>query len=266
MLEHTMAVQFETVKYLTGSVTGTTLGGFDLHYDDRPSINGGTPHSKTSSDVITDLANNNTAINPFIRTSNSLAPATFDKTGAFAQGLGGVVNVSQRSGKNSGGITIPSLGDLTQGLTSSAVLSQQLKAAGVNIIGSATSNLSGAVVSGVAQGLGKNGQAIVGLAAAAISNPNALIKTAQSMATNYVVGQVTNFITNKVNLLTDTITSKVAEGTSYVASGLNTAFAFNMSANFTTGVSVLGSQIAVALPASVQEYFNIGTFAPGFDL
>ena len=86
------------------------------------------------------------------------------------------------------------------------------------------------------------------------------------MATNYVVGQVTNFITNKVNLLTDTITSKVAEGTSYVASGLNTAFAFNMSANFTTGVSVLGSQIAVALPASVQEYFNIGTFAPGFDL
>ena len=247
MLEHTMAVQFETVKYLTGSVTSNTVGGFDLHYDHTPSINGGTPHSQTSSDTITDLANNNTAINPFLRTSNSLAPATFDKTGAFAQGLGGVVTVAQRSNTNSGGITIPSLGDLTQGLTSSAVLGQQLKAAGVNIVGSATASLSGGVVSGIAAGLGKNGTAIVSLAAAAISNPNALLKTGEAMATNYVIGSVTSYINNQVSQATQSVINSVTQGTSYVASGLNSGLSFGGASTFTGGLQNTYNDLSYSL-------------------
>ena len=179
LLQHEMSLQFETVKYQTGYVTDNTVGGFiDLHYDSNPTPNPnseGSVQPGTFPNTITDLANNSTAINPSLRTNQALASASFDTTGAFATALGGAVNVAARTNTNAGGVSIPSLGSLTQGLTSSAVLGQQLQAAGVNLVGSSVSKLANGVVGGVAAGLGSNGTAIVGLAAAAIKNPNACL-------------------------------------------------------------------------------------------
>ena len=69
LLQHEMSVQFETVKYLTGSVTKNTVGGFiDLHYDNTPTplvnnpgdvnlVDNGIGGSTNAPQNTTDLAN-----------------------------------------------------------------------------------------------------------------------------------------------------------------------------------------------------------------
>jgi len=202
VLEHQMSIQYETVKYLEGSVTTDTVGGFiDLHYDLTSSPNGGTPQYETNSDQTTDLANSQTAILPMMRSDVSLAAASGSPTGSVPSLLNQVTTGMGASGTG-GGYSIPNLGSLTQGVTGSALLGQQLTSAGINIAGSAASTLATGVTGAVAAGLGPNGGSILGLAASAIANPSGALKTVENMAEALVLGI-------GVNLLNQAVTSGV---------------------------------------------------------
>jgi hypothetical protein len=201
-LEHQMSIQYETVKYLEGKVTRDTVGGFiDLHYDTTPSPNGGTPQYETNDTTITDMANNQTAINPMMRTDLALAAASPNPSIGVPSLLSGLTNGSAAGGSNAGGYSIPSLGSLTQGVTGSAVLGRQLQAAGIGLAGSLTSGLAGGLIGAVAKGLGPQGNTILGLAASAIANPNQALKTVENMALSIVMGIGVNYLNQGVTSL-----------------------------------------------------------------
>jgi len=202
LLTHEMAVQYETVKYLTGYVTRNNVGGFiDLHYDTSPSPLG---KSAEVSDTITDLANNATAVNPALRTNSALLSTQLNKAQSTASAFGGVTGMTSASIANSGGIRIPGFGSLAQGATNAGTISQQLQSAATGIVGSATASLANGITGGIAKGLGKNGTAYVGLAAQAIANPSAALKTVENMATQYAIAKASAYITDKlVNPLVD---------------------------------------------------------------
>jgi len=216
LMSHDMTVQFETVKYQTGYTTTGTVGGYiDLHYDNTPSpiapiggtnlVDNGQGGASNAPSTITDLANNATDINPSLMSQASLKAATVLPSVAYADAFGGVVTaIAGTGGTNNGGLSIPSLGSLTQGLTSSAVLGQQLAAAGIGIAGSAATTLANGVTGGLAAGLGPNGNSILSLAAAAIANPQAVIKTAENM----VVGAATSAVSAAVNTAVSQFVSK----------------------------------------------------------
>jgi hypothetical protein len=197
LLTHEMSVQFETVKYLTGSVTSDNAGGFiDLHYDTTPSPLG---KDRTRDDTVTDLANDNTAVNPMLRTDAALTRASIPGSSSLASAIGTSTLLATGSINNTGGFSIPSFGSLVQGTTNRTSLSQQLQAAGTGILNRSASTLANGVVGGVAAGLGKNGTAIVGLAAAAIANPSAALKTVENMATQYAISYASNYINTAVS-------------------------------------------------------------------
>lgn len=199
-LQHEMRVQFETVKYQTGYVTESTVGGFvDLHYDNTPSpiapevgtaiIDNAQGGYSVASNTITDLAVTNPlygATEPIL-INNTLGTGGFvSGAGATGYGLAGLLNLVSASGSSSvAGVSIPSLGSLTSGVPSLVNL-QQTAIAGITSISSqAVSQLASGVVGSFASGLGTNGQAVVGLAAAAISNPSAALRTVENMALNW---------------------------------------------------------------------------------
>ena len=238
LLSHEMSVQYETVKYLTGSVTENTVGGFiDLHYDRSPSpqASGATPEG-SNSDVVTDLANSNTAI--FGRTDVPNYPITL--SGSFSVGslLSATTTGSAATPMNSGGFSLPSLASLTQGVTNSTMVSQQLNAAGISILGGAASQVAGAITGGIAAGLGANGTKIIGLAASAIANPNAALKTVENMAIQYATG----IIANSVNSLIAPLTTQLTQGLT------NT-----IRENFTNPIASVWSAGTLALSQSVNN-------------
>ena len=246
-LEHEMSLQFETVKYRTGSVTTDTAGGFiDLHhYDTTPSPNGGTPNYQTASHTIKDFANNSTSINPSLRTDRALSVTAGNPGQSVASSLGFATTLSSTT-TNSGGFSIPSLGSLTQGLTSGAVLGQQLQAAGVSLVGTSVSQLTGAVTGGIAAGLGSNGRTIVGLAAAAVANPSAALNTVQNMATQYAIG-IASGVANQL----------VGQASGYIARELTTSVSGALGdLNNTLGTSLFGS--GTSLTEGVTGFFNAG--------
>ena len=211
MLQSEMTVQFETVKYLEGKVTHDTAGGFiDLHYDTVDSPNPTQPGEIAPGNntvTVTDLANNQTAINPNLR-QEWTAPQNLGSSLALA--LSNATNFSAGSGINSGGFSIPSLSGLTAGVTSSAVIGQQLQAAGVGLASSVTGQIAGAVVGGVAKGLGQNGQTIIGLAASAIQNPSATLLTIENMAVSYATGIAVGVLQNALTPITAGIQKDIA--------------------------------------------------------
>ena len=218
-LEHQMSVQFETVKYQTGYTTNDTAGGYiDLHYDTTPSPNGGTPESQTNSHTVTDLANYN------LKTAGGSvvpAPNTGALSAAFSFGtLSGITTgLAAASGTNSGGFALPALGSLTSGISNSNILGQQLQAASVSLAATATSTLAGGVISGVARGLGPQGVQIVNLAASAISNPTAALRTVENMAIKFAVGS----INQGINSLASSLGNQVAIGISTALSPIGTS-------------------------------------------
>ena len=109
------------------------------------------------------------------------------------------------------------------------------------------SRLANGVVGGVAAGLGSNGTAIVGLAAAAIKNPNAVLNTVEQMATNYAVGMVTNFVNKEVGLATNYIAGQVQSGVSYVAGQLNSGLSFAGASTFTGGLQNTVNDVSYSL-------------------
>ena len=248
LLQHDMSVAFETVKYYTGSVTKDTAGGFvDLHYDNTPSPQAGTGDIGQTDSFVTDLANRNTALS--FRGEGFQPVATINPSNYFSPALAGSTSLAARAPANSGGLNIPSLGSLTQGLTTASILNQQLKSAGINLVGSAASQFASGVVGGIAMGLGPNGTTLVGLAAAAISNPKALLTTVENMAIQYAVGQATQLLNTLVSSAAAATQKAIA---AYVTENIAKPFgeAFN---NFA----------ATGFSTSIQSALGVGLFGPG---
>ena len=237
-LEHGMTVQFETVKYLTGYVTDDTVGGFiTLNYDKTPSPNGGTPNYQTASTTTTDLANNNTAINPQLQ--STMALQTTNQSTAVSYALGGATNASATTGTNAGGYAIPSLGSLTQGLTNGALIQQQLGAVGASLAGQTASSLANGIVGNVSSALGTNGQSIIGLAAAAIANPSAALKTVENMATSLALGIAVNYAQQyvlgpSVNSINNVIGQGITSASNFIKDATGTAITYTDPASQTS--------------------------------
>lgn len=214
-LEHQMSLQFETVKYQTGSVTENTVGGFiTLNYDKTPSPNGGTPSYQTASDITTDFANNNTDINPSLRIDQALQSTAQSVSTSASSALQALTVGMSTVPVNTGGYSIGSLGSLTQGVTSSAALANSAKAAGIGLAGTAASSLANGLVGSINNAAGTN---VVGLAAAAIANPKALLNTVENMATSLALGIAVNYVQTQV----------IAPAIGSAASGSGIVGAFN---------------------------------------
>jgi len=224
LLAHSMTVSFETVKYYDGYTTPNTVGGYiDLHYDNVPSpiapaagtdiVDNGLGSVARVSDKIIDLASIN-FINSTI--GNMLYNRSVPATGTGGYSVAGGVNFSAGNGMiNAGGFSIPNLGSLPGGLPSSGSLLSGATATIAGTAGNLVGQASNAVIGGIARGLGSNGQAIVGLTAAAISNPKLFMKTAQNMAIgiagNYIANKLTEFTTPYITSLGNTVASAVSE-------------------------------------------------------
>ena len=242
-LHSDMSVQYETVKYLEGKVTNDTMGGFELHYDTTPSpypsypgTTQNAPQSSSNSDQITDLANNQTAINPMIQTNVSLSAASGNPS-APVGALFNQVTLGMSSGGAGGGYSIPSLGSLTQGVTGGAVLGQQLQSAGIGLVGSATSTLANGITGAVAKGLGPNGSSIVGMAASVIANPNQALQTIENMATSLVLGIGMNYLNTKIAEGVGILSGKIETGVSSGLGSIDTAFAYGDASTFSGAVN-----------------------------
>jgi hypothetical protein len=260
LLNHEMSVQFETVKYLSGSVTPNTVGGFiDLHYDSTPSplAPGNFVPGTNVSQQPTNLSSQYIPTNNGSTTQN---PAT--STNGPGVGFPVVYNAATLAASqvkpNSGGFNVPSfgsLGSITQGIPTSAQIGNQLKAAGVNIVSNATNALTNGVVKGVTSALGKNGSAIVGLAAQAISNPSAVLKTAEGMAINYATAAVGNFVNQQVSAAASQLSTTVGNFASSELSSLNQsagAAVFGDGSTLSQGLSTEFQQ----LQTNVTDFFT----------
>ena len=284
LLQHEMAVQFETVKYFTGSVTENTVGGFiDLNYDRTPSPNSAGKKIGQDDENITDLANRYTTVSFRSPGFQPIAPANPGNYTSAA--LANLTGVAARTPTNSGGMNIPSLGSLTQGLTTSAVLTQQLRAAGINIVGSAATTLANGVIGSVSNSLGPNGTQIIGLAAAAVGNPKAVISTITNMAIQFAVGKTINYINQFVadsvapvvgKFLTDNIVKPFSDGfNNFAATTFSTDFQYLtglgvysgaaltdatrdtlINADYAAYVSEVGTNNAISLKAFASNYFD----------
>ena len=212
LLEHTMQLQYEAVKYKTGYVTHDTVADFiDLHYDSTPSPLGGTPAAETASHTITDLANFNLGTS-----GGSVIPqASFGALSAY-QGFGSVAsfitNLNAAAVPNSGGFSLPALGSLTSGISNGAILGQQLQQATVQLAGSAASTLQAGIIKGITSGLGPQGTQILGLAAAAIANPTAALRTVENMAIKFAVGAVSQGINSLATSAGQSIANSISTG------------------------------------------------------
>lgn len=208
MLSHEMSVQFETVKYYTGYVTKDNVGGFiDLHYDNTPS-----PIAVKVDDMdstITDLASGDVSlaqvtsiINLPGLSSAASFPSAFAGSTAFASTTGAI---------NAAGFSIPSLGSLSNQIPNASLLQQQLTAASAITAGRLVSSAANQVVGGLSSAIGANGQAVIGLAASAISNPKLFVSRVTNMATSYAMNYasktVTAFAQPYINELKSTVAS-----------------------------------------------------------
>ena len=237
LLQHEMQIQFETVKYQTGYTTANTVGGFvDLHYDNTSSpiapkdgtdlVDNGMGGFAHATDTITDLANNQTAINPFLRVDAALSTASFNSASIFATSFGQATTLSAATaGTNNGGYSLPSLGSLTQGVTNQAMVQQQLQAAGIGLVNRTAGTLVNGVTGGIAAGLGANGKTIIGLAATAIANPSAALATVENMAIQYATGVISNAVNSIVTPFATGLSQDIASGIGkYITTPISGAF------------------------------------------
>jgi len=257
ILKHDMTIQYEAVKYYTGYVTENNVGGFiDLHYDNTPSPlapAGGTDLVSdnvggyvSAPDTITDLA----SLYPLPAARNVSNPVVFYGLGLGLSGaLGGATRLAATAGINSAGFSIPNLGALTAGITNSAILGQQLQAAGAALAGSAAATLANGVIGGLANGLGPGGTAVIGLIAQVIANPTAALNTIKNMAINYATTVITNFISNTI---IQPITNLLGEGAKIIGGYI----ADNIISPITAGFNGIVTGVAQSI-ADVQANFQL---------
>jgi len=268
LLQHQMTVQFETVKYYSGSVTQNTAGGFiDLHYDDQggpyDAINS-SPWGSTGiipeglqSSIVTDFANA-----PVPPPTPSAVTGSNGPTGSSTSisiALANLQNSMSAIQPNNGGYNIPSIsqnanfnftgGSLVAG--QNATLTGALRSAGIPVGLSAAQSASL-----IASKFGQTGT----LLAAAATNPNQLLKTIENSVTNIVVGTAVNAASNYIagqvsqgvdyvnKTVIDPITGAISSGVSYINQGVQAV----ASGDFNN------SYFAAKLPSGLQSAFNIG--------
>jgi hypothetical protein len=250
LLEHQMAVTFETVKYQTGYVTNNTVGGFiDLHYDTVPSPNPYPTDPTVRNDTVTDAATLSTAINPNLRSEPSF------NGGGFGSIFGTAIGASSIGvGINNGGFSIPTLGSLSSGVPSISQIRQQATATGIGLVGSSASTLANGLVGGVSSALGPQGKSIIGLAAATIANPNAVLKQGLNYATSYATAIASNYVNDLVGQASGELSKMAGE---YVKDGLGYL-------NKEVGTLVFGDTFGGGTLLTEGLQFNLLTFENPF--
>lgn len=251
LLEHKMTVQFETVKYYSGYVTANTAGGFiDLHYDNTPSpispaagpniVSNGAGGYAATPDSVLDLANYNlsTAGGSVVPLPNSGA---LSSASSFASLFSSVLGAAAGSATNIGGFSLPAIGSLVSGISSGAIVGQQLSAAAVSLAGGAASTLAGGIISGITGGSASTSPAL-GMLASAATNPAAALATVASMAT----GGLMTAATQGINSLTSSSASSLSSSlsSSGIVQGISTGIT-----NLTTAI---GDE-AKAIKSAVSE-------------
>jgi hypothetical protein len=177
-------------------------------------------------------------------------PVVFYGLGLGLSGaLGGATRLAATAGINSAGFSIPNLGALTAGITNSAILGQQLQAAGAALAGSAAATLANGVIGGLANGLGPGGTAVIGLIAQVIANPTAALNTIKNMAINYATTVITNFISNTI---IQPITNLLGEGAKIIGGYI----ADNIISPITAGFNGIVTGVAQSI-ADVQANFQL---------
>jgi len=240
VLEHQMQIQYEAVKYQTGSITENNTGGFiDLHYDLTPTPLGGKPNYETASSEVTDLASINTnassaAVLPNIPITGALTPAF-----SFGSLSSILTNLNAAAGTNGGGYTLPALGSLTSGINNSNFVGAQLQAATVALAGTAANTLAGGVVKGLAQGLGPQGTSALTLLAAAIASPQAALTTVENMASKFVMGAISQGVNSLATSAGQELTKAISGALSPIGQGISGAFGdlSNLGSGFISGYS-----------------------------
>jgi hypothetical protein len=136
--------------------------------------------------------------------ANNVLPTYADQQSAKVAETAGTIN--------SGGLTVPTLGNLTPGITNAAQAS--------NIVGGVVSSAANGLIGGLAAGLGQNGGATINLIASAIQNPQAVLATVTNMAATYAMQQVGSYVTELTQPLIDTasgwIKDQVGDGVQYL--------------------------------------------------
>jgi hypothetical protein len=215
LVEHSMGIQFETVKYLTGYTTEDTAGGFvSLHYDNKQSplapaggvnfVDNGMGGVTRADNHMHDLAYENYMTQGSF-SQTGLQSGVVQSAGNFGAAFGGATILSTMSGGfNSGGFSIPNLGSLGAGIPSLGMIGQQLKAGAAGAIGGAVAGLAnqvvgklGSLVNSAANEVlgdlgikGLSGTNLVGGLAAAISNPSAAAATLVGGAAQFANQQI----------------------------------------------------------------------------
>ena len=270
LLEHSMTIQYEAVKYYTGYTTQNTAGGFiDLHYDSTPSpiapavgvnvIDNGQGGYTTATDVITDLANQNTLTAGGLVVAQPNGPI-ISAASSFSTALTNSISLGASATANNGGFALPSLGTLTTGFTTGSIIQQQLQSAAVGLAGTAATSLAGGVVKGVANGLGTSTGTLATIGAA-VANPSAALATVENMATGYATGLVTGYVNNLVGKATQQLASGIGTSITNFASqtGITTAIGdlSNLAqGSLTTLEGALGNQSAQV--ASELGFTSVG--------
>ena len=253
ILEHSMSVEFETVKYQTGYTTQNTTGGYiDLHYDTVGTPNqypgGSSPAANTANQTVTDLAsfnlttNSGSVVPPITGVINSLAIA--------ASTMGTATGAAAAAGSNAGGFVLPALGSLTMGISNSTLIQGQLTQAGQQAAGAAAGSLANGITSGLSTGLGTQGTQVLGIAAAAIANPSAALATVENMALKFATGAAMA----TVNSLSAAGGKYLAETTASYANQLNTSLSYSDAPGGTLTGDLVNSTKGVA--TSVQNFFT----------
>jgi hypothetical protein len=217
LLQHEMSVQYETVKYYSGSVTQNTAGGFiDLHYDAQggpydkinssPWGNTGVVGEGSQTSIVTDFANAPIPPPPPVAVTGANGPT--GSSSSISAALLSLQNSMATTQPNNGGYNIPSISqnanfNFTNG---GLVAGQNLTLAGALAAQGIPTGLSAAQsASLIASKFGQTGT----LLAAAVTNPNQLLKTIENSVTNLVVGTAVNVASNYIN-------NQVNQGVSFI--------------------------------------------------
>jgi hypothetical protein len=199
---------------------------------------------------VTDFRADLASLYPLPAARNVSNPVVFYGLGLGLSGaLGGATRLAATAGINSAGFSIPNLGALTAGITNSAILGQQLQAAGAALAGSAAATLANGVIGGLANGLGPGGTAVIGLIAQVIANPTAALNTIKNMAINYATTVITNFISNTI---IQPITNLLGEGAKIIGGYI----ADNIISPITAGFNGIVTGVAQSI-ADVQANFQL---------
>lgn len=264
LLQHEMTVQFETVKYYSGSVTQNTAGGFiDLHYDSQggpydainssPWGNTGVIPEGFQSSVVTDFANNPVPPPSSIVTTGS--SGSYGSSSSTSAALANLQNSMAATPPNNGGYNIPSISQNSNfNFTSGTLVTGQNQTlAGALAARGIPTGLSAAQsTSFIASKFGQTGT----LVAAALTNPNQLLKTIENSVTNLVVGTAVNVASNYIN-------NQVNQGVDYVNKTVIDPVTSSINSTISQAASDFNnSSFAINLPSGIQNAFNIGFASP----